>query len=125
MKNPSSLVLLTLHAKDGSKNGHSANAFCGWWQLVLDAVSSPLTRVMYGHAIDEFFRWWEDQAGRRSSPWPACSASASRAGVGGRPRLVLDRDQLCRLQGEDKSLREISDQMGLSLTTTARILKTA
>jgi hypothetical protein len=30
---------------------------------VLDAVSSPLTRVMYGHAIDEFFRWWEDQAG--------------------------------------------------------------
>src|SRR6516165_10794214 len=28
-------LLLTLHAKDGSKNGHSANAFCGWWQLVL------------------------------------------------------------------------------------------
>jgi hypothetical protein len=31
VKNPPSLVLLTLHAKDGSKNGHSANAFCGWW----------------------------------------------------------------------------------------------
>jgi site-specific recombinase XerD len=30
-------------------------------QLVLDAVSSPLTRLMYGHAIDEFFSWWEDQ----------------------------------------------------------------
>jgi hypothetical protein len=28
-------------------------------QLVLDAVSSPLTRLMYGHAIEEFFRWWE------------------------------------------------------------------
>jgi site-specific recombinase XerD len=30
-------------------------------QLVLDAVSSPLTRVMYGHAINEFFTWWQDQ----------------------------------------------------------------
>jgi DNA invertase Pin-like site-specific DNA recombinase len=45
--------------------------------------------------------------------------------VGGRPRLVLDRDQMRRLRNEGKSLREISDQMGLSLTTTARILKTA
>jgi DNA invertase Pin-like site-specific DNA recombinase len=45
--------------------------------------------------------------------------------VGGRPRLVLDRDQLRRLRYEGKSLREISDAMGLSLTTSARILKTA
>jgi DNA invertase Pin-like site-specific DNA recombinase len=45
--------------------------------------------------------------------------------VGGRPRLVLDRDRVCRLRNEGKSLREISDTMGLSLTTTARILKTA
>jgi len=30
-------------------------------ELVLDAVSSPLTRVMYGHAINEFFGWWEEQ----------------------------------------------------------------
>jgi DNA invertase Pin-like site-specific DNA recombinase len=45
--------------------------------------------------------------------------------VGGRPRLVLDRDQVRRLRNEGKSLREISDTMGLSLTTTARILKTA
>ena len=30
-------------------------------QLVLDAVSSPLTRVMYSHAIGEFFAWWEEQ----------------------------------------------------------------
>jgi site-specific recombinase XerD len=27
--------------------------------LVLDAVSSPLTRTMYAHAIEEFFDWWE------------------------------------------------------------------
>jgi DNA invertase Pin-like site-specific DNA recombinase len=45
--------------------------------------------------------------------------------VGGRPRLVLDRNQVRRLRNEGKSLREISDAMGLSLTTTARILKTA
>jgi DNA invertase Pin-like site-specific DNA recombinase len=45
--------------------------------------------------------------------------------VGGRPKLVLDRAQVRRLREEGKSLREISDAMGLSLTTTARILKTA
>jgi len=30
-------------------------------QLVLDAVSSPLTRVMYAHAMTEYFAWWEEQ----------------------------------------------------------------
>jgi site-specific recombinase XerD len=30
-------------------------------QLVLDAVSSPLTRVMYSHAIGEYFAWWEQE----------------------------------------------------------------
>jgi DNA invertase Pin-like site-specific DNA recombinase len=44
--------------------------------------------------------------------------------AGGRPELVLDRGQVRRLRDEGKSLREISDAMGLSLTTTARILKT-
>jgi DNA invertase Pin-like site-specific DNA recombinase len=34
--------------------------------------------------------------------------------VGGRPKLVLDRDQVRRLRGEGKSLREISDVMGLA-----------
>jgi integrase len=28
-------------------------------QLVLDAVSSPLTRVMYARALEDFFAWWE------------------------------------------------------------------
>jgi DNA invertase Pin-like site-specific DNA recombinase len=45
--------------------------------------------------------------------------------VGGRPKLVLDRDQVRRLRQEGKSLREVADAMGLSLTTTAGILKTA
>jgi integrase len=30
-------------------------------RLVLDAVSSPLTRVMYAKALDDFFTWWEGQ----------------------------------------------------------------
>jgi len=29
--------------------------------LVLDSVSSPLTRVMYAHAMAEYFTWWEEQ----------------------------------------------------------------
>jgi site-specific recombinase XerD len=39
----------------------AAKPLAGVRQLVLDAVSSPHTRVMYGHAIEEFFRWWEDE----------------------------------------------------------------
>jgi DNA invertase Pin-like site-specific DNA recombinase len=45
--------------------------------------------------------------------------------VGGRPQVIVDREQVRRLRDEGKSLREVSDAMGLSLTTTARILKTA
>jgi site-specific recombinase XerD len=30
-------------------------------QLVLDAVSSPLTRERYGHAMAEYFAWWEQE----------------------------------------------------------------
>jgi len=44
---------------------------------------------------------------------------------GGRPRVVFDRHELRRLRAAGKSLREVSDAMGLSLTTTARALKTA
>ena len=45
--------------------------------------------------------------------------------VGGRPKVVTDREQVRRMREEGKSLREISTAMGLSLTSTARILKTA
>ena len=54
---------------------------------------------------------------------PGAGQEAGR--IGGRPKLVLDRDQVRRLREEGKSLREISDQMGLSLTTTVLIMKTA
>lgn len=42
-------------------------------RLVLDAVSSPSTRTMYGKALDDFFRWREEQ-GR-----PAFSRAAVQA----------------------------------------------
>jgi integrase len=41
--------------------------------LVLDSVSSPLTKAMYGIAITEFFAWWEGQ-GRPAFARPAVHA---------------------------------------------------
>lgn len=38
-----------------------ADALAAVQQLVLDAVSSPLTRVMYARALDDFFGWWAAQ----------------------------------------------------------------
>ena len=43
-----------------------------------DAVSSPLTRVMYARALDDFFGWWTGRGGRRSR--------ARRAGLAGGAR---------------------------------------
>jgi len=37
--------------------------------LVLNSVSSPLTRAMYGKALDDFFAWWEGQGRRPLSRW--------------------------------------------------------
>jgi integrase len=37
------------------------NDFGALKTLVLDAVSSPVTRVMYSKALDDFFVWWEGQ----------------------------------------------------------------
>jgi integrase len=38
-----------------------ADALAAVKQLVLNAVSSPLTRVMYARALDDFFGWWTGQ----------------------------------------------------------------
>jgi integrase/recombinase XerD len=35
--------------------------FAAVTQLVLDSVSSPLTRAMYEKALRDFFTWWEEQ----------------------------------------------------------------
>jgi integrase len=38
-----------------------ADALAAVKKLVLDAVSSPLTRVMYARALEDFFAWWKGQ----------------------------------------------------------------
>jgi hypothetical protein len=47
-------------------------------QLVLDAVSSPLTRVMYARALNDFFSWWNGQ-GR--PPFGRATVQAWRAAL--------------------------------------------
>ena len=44
-----------------SPAGGGADSFTAVKQLVLDAVSSPLTRAMYARALEDFFAWWEEQ----------------------------------------------------------------
>lgn len=43
-----------------SPAGGGADALAAVKQLVLDAVSSPLTRAMYARALEDFFAWWEE-----------------------------------------------------------------
>src|SRR3954471_24239079 len=44
--------------------------------LVLDAVSSPSTRTMYGKALADFFVWWREQG---SPPFSRAAVQAHRA----------------------------------------------
>ena len=53
----------------------------GWGavrKLVLDAVSSPLTRVMYARALDDFFAWW---TGQGRPPFTRATVQAWRAAL--------------------------------------------
>src|SRR5215813_2539495 len=51
-------------------------------------------------------------------------AKARKEGrVGGRPRLVLDREKIARLDADGWTLREIGEQMGISAASVCRILK--
>ena len=45
-------------------------------RLVLDAVSSPSTRMMYGKALADFFAWWREQG---SPPFSRAAGQAHRA----------------------------------------------
>ena len=47
-------------------------------RLVLDAVSSPSTRTMYGKALDDFFRWREEQG---SPAFTRAAVQAHRAAL--------------------------------------------
>jgi len=55
-----------------------ADEFAALKQLVLDAVSSPLTRVMYARALDDFLAWWNEQ-GR--PPFTRATVQAWRAAL--------------------------------------------
>ena len=56
-----------------------ADALAAVKQLVLDAVSSPLTRVMYARALEDFFGWWNGTG-------PAAVHPRYGAGLAGGPR---------------------------------------
>jgi DNA-binding IclR family transcriptional regulator len=43
--------------------------------------------------------------------------------MGGRPRLVVNREKMLRLEDEGMSIREISDEMGISPASVHRILR--
>jgi hypothetical protein len=55
-----------------------ADALTAVKQLVLDAVSSPLTRVMYARALDDFFGWW---SGQGRPPFTRATVQAWRASL--------------------------------------------
>jgi hypothetical protein len=57
-------------------------------KLVLDAVSSPLTRVMYARALEDFFGWW---TGQGRPPFTRATVQAwSLLGHGAlRPRTIF------------------------------------
>lgn len=55
-----------------------ADALAAVKQLVLNAVSSPLTRVMYARALEDFFGWWNGQ-GR--PPFTHATVQAWRAAL--------------------------------------------
>lgn len=47
-------------------------------QLLLDSVSSPLTRVMYARALEDFFGWW---TGQGRPPFTRAAVQAWRAAL--------------------------------------------
>ena len=64
-----------------------ANRAADWQRvkaLVLDSVSSPITKRVYNLGLDEFFAWYGQEArsvnGRRPTPWRQGDAFAPQAG---------------------------------------------
>jgi hypothetical protein len=55
-----------------------AHGFGPLQKLVLDAVSSPLTRVMYARALEDFFGWW---TGQGRPPFTRATVQAWRAAL--------------------------------------------
>jgi len=43
--------------------------------------------------------------------------------IGGRPRLIVNRDELARLDAEGLTMAEIGQQLGISAASACRMLK--
>jgi DNA invertase Pin-like site-specific DNA recombinase len=43
--------------------------------------------------------------------------------IGGRPRLIVNRDELARLDAEGLTMAEIGEQLGISAVSMCRMLK--
>jgi hypothetical protein len=43
--------------------------------------------------------------------------------IGGRPRLIVNRDELARLDSEGLTMAEIGEQLGISAASVCRMLK--
>ena len=43
--------------------------------------------------------------------------------IGGRPRLIVNRDELARLDAEGLTMAEIGEQLGVSAASVCRMLK--
>jgi hypothetical protein len=56
--------------------------------LVLDSVSSPITRRVYNLGLDEFIAWYTDEPRPAGLPSPAIRGSGLKSG--GRPRMLGD-----------------------------------
>jgi integrase len=81
--------------------------FAALQRLVLDAVSSPVTRQMYAKALDDFFAWW-DRQGR--PPFVRATVQAHRAWLEEReysPSTINQRLAAIRKLGREAALNGV------------------
>lgn len=95
-----------------------ASPYAAAMQLVLNAVSSPLTRAMYEKALRDFFTWWEEQ-GRPE--FTKAAVQAHRAALEARGYAASTINQ--RLAAIRKLAVEAADNHLLSLDHAAAIAR--
>lgn len=87
-------------------------------QLVLDAVPSPISKAMYGRALDDFFRWW---AGQGRPPFSKAAVQAHKAHLESRGYAAATVNQ--RLAALRKLAAEASDNGLLAQDAAGAILR--
>jgi hypothetical protein len=85
--------------------------------LVLDSVSSPITKRVYNLGLDEFFKWYEQEP---RSGFTKASVSAWRDPRGPEPRLRFDQRAH---HGSSKARVEAADNGLLALELAAGITR--